>query len=113
MDIGSGIILKVSYIFVHVKMCWELAEDAQPEITCPLTFNWFPFDTQHCYLVMSISPYKIKLVSRKIEELLVAYQQNTILEYKVHVLELPADKKKVEISQVYPIRILFMTLMKK
>jgi len=80
-------------------MCWKLAEDAQPEITCPLTFNWFPFDTQHCYLVMSISPYKIKLVSRNIEELLVAYQQNTILEYKVHVLELPADKKKVEISQ--------------
>ena len=94
-------------------MCWELLEDAQPEITCPLTFNLFPFDTQHCYLVMSISPYKIKLVSRKIEELLVAYQQNTILEYKVDILELPADKRKVEISQVNPLRILFITITKK
>ena len=81
-------------------MCWEIAEDAQPEITCPMVFNWFPFDTQHCYLVMSISPYRIKLVSRKIEELLVAYQQNTILEYKVEISELPDNKKMVEISQV-------------
>ena len=81
-------------------MCWEIGEEAQPEITCPMTFNWFPFDTQYCYLVMSISPYRLKLFNTPIEQLLLLYHQNIILDYKVEIMELPDDKKLVEISQV-------------
>ena len=85
---------------IFIQMCWEMAENIQPEITCPMTYNWFPFDTQHCYLVMSVTPYKIKLYSPRIEQLLMMYQQNIVLDYKVEIYDLPDDKKTVAISQV-------------
>ena len=81
-------------------MCWETGEVSQPEITCPMTFNWFPFDTQYCYVLMTITPYRIKLTSPKIENLLLVYQQNIILDYNVEILELPEHKRLIEISKV-------------
>ena len=81
-------------------MCWETGEVSQPEITCPMTFNWFPFDTQYCYVLMTVTPYRIKLSSPKIDSLLIVYQQNIVLDYNVEILELPEHKRLIEISKV-------------
>ena len=49
---------------------------------------------------MSISPYRIKLTTPKIESLLFIYYQNIILDYKVEILDLPQHERLIEISKV-------------
>ena len=87
-------------MFLLPKLCWEAIEASQPEITCPMTFNWFPFDTQYCYVLLTVSPYRIKLTTPKIESLLLVYHQNIVLDYNMELLELPEHKSLIEISKV-------------
>ena len=79
----------------------EIAETIQPEITCPMTFNWFPFDTQYCYLLMEIRPYGISLTNpQKVADTVMLYHQNIVLDYKVEFFDLPDDQKRIRISEV-------------
>ena len=40
---------------------WSLIK---PTITCPMSFNWFPFDSQNCYLTIQVGNKEVFLSPR-------------------------------------------------
>jgi hypothetical protein len=67
------------------------------EITCPMEFNWFPFDSQQCHFVMAPLNPGIKLVSM-LEMPERMERQNIMLNYEVAFSNLPTHKMKY----IYP-----------
>ena len=80
----------------------ELAMLARVEITCPMNFNWFPFDTQLCHFVIhSTEFYDVTLVNVLGEEQMKQLeQQNIILNYHVKLGKLPQDRLIYETPEV-------------
>jgi hypothetical protein len=78
-----------------------LAVTVKPEITCPMKFNWFPFDSQQCHFVMS--PYNpgIKLVNM-LEKPERMEGQNIIFNYEIAFSNLPTHKKIQMYHEVTP-----------
>ena len=46
------------------KWSFDVGDSIRPEITCPMDFQWFPFDTQYCHLAMMTMEPDIRLVNR-------------------------------------------------
>ena len=45
------------------KWKFDVGDSIRPEITCPMDFQWFPFDTQYCHLVLMTLEPDIRLVN--------------------------------------------------
>ena len=72
------------------------------EITCPMNFNWFPFDSQVCHFVIhSVEFYDVTLVNILGEnQLKQLEQQNIVLNYNVKLRKLPQDRLLYETHEV-------------
>ena len=78
-----------------------MGEVTQPEITCPMHFGWFPFDTQQCDFVMAVSPVEVGLErGLTVDLLLTNYVQNTKLDYHVEILELANETQRRPLTEV-------------
>ena len=51
-DTVLNIVLNKQTVWVDF---WSLVK---PTITCPMSFNWFPFDHQHCFLTIQVCNLK-------------------------------------------------------
>ena len=80
----------------------ELSMLARVEITCPMNFNWFPFDTQLCHFVIhSTEFYDVTLVNVLGEsELKQLEQLYIVLNYNVKLGKLPKDRLVYETHEV-------------
>ena len=69
---------------------FDVTISIKPEITCPMDFSWFPFDTQECYFIMYSGEPDTRLInSAPFKEGSKPKRQNTQLEYDITIQELP------------------------
>ena len=74
---------------------FDVSISIKPEITCPMDFSWFPFDTQECHFVINAGEPNIRLINSKpYNEGSKPKRQNTQLEYDITIQELPEHMQK-------------------
>ena len=79
------------------KLYIEYLVTTKPQITCPMEFNMFPFDTQYCHFIFTLYEFNVPMVNiLSIRNMYMAYKQNIVLEYEVEFLDLPESMKKIE-----------------
>ena len=82
---------------------FDVSISIKPEITCPMDFSWFPFDTQECHFVINAGEPNIRLINSKpYKEGSKPKRQNTQLEYDITLQELPDQmQKNTDIEVMY------------
>ena len=101
---NAGLIFhKTSFGLARVaegNMTFDVSMSIKPEITCPMDFSWFPFDTQECHFKMWTDSPQTRLVNSKPhKEGSRAKGQNTQLGYDITFQDLP-DHMKTNIMAV-------------
>jgi hypothetical protein len=70
-------------------------------ITCPMSFNWFPFDMQHCHLYIQ-SGFTLEFMvlenQHKAEDFASFHFQNTLIDYDIKILPPPSDQTVIELG---------------
>ena len=80
---------------------FDVTISIKPEITCPMDFSWFPFDTQECYFIMYSGEPDTRLInSAPFKEGSKPKRQNTQLEYDITIQELPDHMQQSKVVEV-------------
>jgi len=90
-----NIVLKNQTVWVDY---WSLIKLT---ITCPMTFNWFPFDVQKCHLnIQSGFPMEFMVLENqhKAEDFASFHFQNTLIDYDINIFPPPTDKTEIELG---------------
>ena len=83
------------------KLYIEYMVTTKPQITCPMIFNMFPFDTQKCHFIFTLYDLNVPMVNiLSMKDMAMHYKQNIVLDYEVEFLELPESLKKLEQNTV-------------
>ena len=101
---NAGLIFhKTSFGLARVaegNMTFDVSMSIKPEITCPMDFSWFPFDTQECHFKMWPDSPEMRLTNfYPYAEGSRAKRQNTQLGYDITIQDLP-DHTKTNITAV-------------
>ena len=71
---------------------FDVSVSIKPEITCPMDFSWYPFDTQSCHFIMNSAEPSIRFFNTKpLKEGSKPKRQNTQLEYDITLQELEQE----------------------
>ena len=71
---------------------FDVSVSIKPEITCPMDFSWYPFDTQSCHFIMNSAEPSIRFFNTKpLKEGSKPKRQNTQLEYDITLQELEEE----------------------
>ena len=117
-DFGPPIVDESLNIVLKDKDVWvDLWSGIKPTITCPMSFNWFPFDQQKCELVIRVRSshandvlFHITVQARtamqfisldnqhRAEDYAIMYFQNTLVDYDIKILPPPAQSQQVNIG---------------
>ena len=83
------------------KLSFEVSVSTKPEITCPMQFSWFPFDSQECHFIMGTTDPDTRLINLSPhEEGSRVMIQNIQLGYDITIQDLPDRLKKKAIDEV-------------
>ena len=87
------------------NLTFDVSISVKPEITCPMDFSWYPFDTQYCYFIMTSAEPSMRFFNTKpFEEGSKPKNQNTQLEYDITLQELPDEKTAMADIEVSIVR---------
>ena len=73
------------------KATFEYGEQTRAEISCPMDFRNYPFDTQFCHFIVEPMNWDFQLVNSPYLQSSQLDEQNIMLSYDIEIVPLPQD----------------------